>query len=404
MAKKSEIDITTTAGRKRLDPRNDPYYRKEKGGALGFRCSGANGEGTWIGRSTDNTGKYVYRPLGRMSDYREALAAFTRWIEEVELQNLGGLSKDARKATVGDAARNYLAWLEETRVSEAARKDARARIEYLILGREKRLRSVPRPPHPIASIRLAELTKRNLLDFQKELLKGDTEATADRKVKNTANRNWTSVVALLNKAKEDGMIATDIAWSGIALFTGAAAGHKDSYRYLTSKERGGIIASFEDDEDRDYHELLALIGCRPIELDKAHVSDYDRRTKILHLWSFKGKGSERAEREVPVGVMGKAAAIIERRIKNKLPSAPIFSVLKKDRQKAMLAAAAKAKVEDATAYCFRHSFITDCITNDVNILEVARITGTSMQMIQKTYGKLIVARFAESFKRLELVA
>jgi integrase len=403
MAKKDDFDITTTAGRKRLAIRRDPYFRRENGGHLGFRCTGENGEGTWIGRAKGSDG-YEYNPLGRFSDYRDALGEFEKWIEHLGMEKQGSLSKDSRTATVADAARHYLAWIDETRESESARNDIRSRIEGLILGREKKPRGRACPPHPIAKVRLADLNRKMLEDFHKGLLNGKTEATADRKTKNTANRNWTPIVAMLNKAIQFGLIGSDIAWNGIEPFGGAAAGHKDSFRYLTKEERGAILKEIPAGESRDFATLLCLIGARPVELERLTAGDYDRRTQMLNLWSYKGSKGKKTDRFVPVGVMGDAAKIIERNIKDKLPSAPIFPMNKTQRQDALRDAVKAAKIRGATAYCFRHSFITDCIVGGVNVLEVARICGTSMQMIQKTYGKLLTDSVAKAFKGIKLVA
>jgi site-specific recombinase XerD len=67
-------------------------------------------------------------------------------------------------------------------------------------------------------------------------------------------------------------------------------------------------------------------------------------------------------------------------------------------------ATATAEIDDATAYCFRHSFITDCLNNGVMVHEVARLTGTSIQMIQRTYAKLLVGNLEKSLKGLKFAA
>ena len=45
--------------------------------------------------------------------------------------------------------------------------------------------------------------------------------------------------------------------------------------------------------------------------------------------------------------------------------------------------------EDWELVCFRHKFITDALNNGVHSLAVANYTGTSQQMIEKTYSGLV---------------
>ena len=45
--------------------------------------------------------------------------------------------------------------------------------------------------------------------------------------------------------------------------------------------------------------------------------------------------------------------------------------------------------EDFQYVCFRHKFITDALRNGVHSLQVAKYTGTSQLMIEKTYEGLI---------------
>ena len=51
------------------------------------------------------------------------------------------------------------------------------------------------------------------------------------------------------------------------------------------------------------------------------------------------------------------------------------------------AAAAAAGLSNAvTAYTLRHSVITDLVTNGLDLLTVAQLSGTSVAMIEKHYG------------------
>jgi site-specific recombinase XerD len=56
-------------------------------------------------------------------------------------------------------------------------------------------------------------------------------------------------------------------------------------------------------------------------------------------------------------------------------------------KKPVKAAAIAAKLTDpVSAYTIRHSVITDLVTNGLDLLTVAQLSGTSVAMIEKHYG------------------
>lgn len=404
-----DFDITTVAGRKKLAPRTNPYYRREGAGHLGFRCTGADGEGTWIGRATE-AGKYITKPLGRHNDYATALEAYEKWADEVVHAQMAGVSKKARGMTVGDAAAHYLTYLDNTRADENAVKKARAALQRFLIGRDessfaKKGRKIFYPVNPLVHVRLADLTRAHMMELRTSTLQGIKEAKATRAQKATAARSWVQLVAMFNRARKDGLISSDLAWAGIEGFGNTQATHTESYRYLERKERADIIKRIGeefDDEGKAYVELLCYFGPRPIELERLKVSDYDKKRGTLRLWGYKGKGSQLRERTVPVGVIHGAAATLDRITRNKLPNAPIFNIDQNRRQKIMTTVCDGLKINDASAYCFRHSFITDCLSARpaVPVMEVARICGTSVVMIERTYAKLLVENVERAFKDL----
>ena len=54
-------------------------------------------------------------------------------------------------------------------------------------------------------------------------------------------------------------------------------------------------------------------------------------------------------------------------------------------------------------YTLRHSFIADVIDKNMNVFDIAKITGTSIDMIEKHYGKLFKDRVVEVLERTSLV-
>ena len=53
--------------------------------------------------------------------------------------------------------------------------------------------------------------------------------------------------------------------------------------------------------------------------------------------------------------------------------------------------------EGTTAYAFRHKFISDALSRGVPVAAVAQHTGTSVEMIMKSYAKFVPAQMGEWF-------
>ena len=69
----------------------------------------------------------------------------------------------------------------------------------------------------------------------------------------------------------------------------------------------------------------------------------------------------------------------------------------------MRAAAEKAGLNGVCLYALRHSFITQRLMAGMSALEVARITGTFLAMIEKHYGHLVMREARERLDRVTLL-
>ena len=103
-----------------------------------------------------------------------------------------------------------------------------------------------------------------------------------------------------------------------------------------------------------------------------------------------------------------SVALFERLAKGKLPAA--YLLVRDDGQpwahsdwdELVREAAARAGLPAGTClYSLRHSWITAAITEGMSPLEVSRLVGTSLRMIDKNYGHLALAKTRE---RLAAVA
>jgi site-specific recombinase XerD len=68
------------------------------------------------------------------------------------------------------------------------------------------------------------------------------------------------------------------------------------------------------------------------------------------------------------------------------------------------AAAVNAGLQSGVClYTLRHSFITQALMDGMSTLDVARITGTSLPMIEKHYGHLVMTQARERWDRVKLL-
>ncbi len=95
--------------------------------------------------------------------------------------------------------------------------------------------------------------------------------------------------------------------------------------------------------------------------------------------------------------------------KSKLPEAPLLTRngvdpwSHGDQTKLMRAVVTKAELPASVVfYTLRHSFIADLIDKNMNVFDIAKITGTSIEMIEKHYGKFFKDRVIEVLEKSEL--
>ncbi len=55
------------------------------------------------------------------------------------------------------------------------------------------------------------------------------------------------------------------------------------------------------------------------------------------------------------------------------------------------------------SYTLRHSFITQAISDGLTTLDVARLTGTSLAMIDRHYGHLVQSASAERLAKVQML-
>ena len=402
------VKIHTATARAALVPRRESYW-VPLGGAgagrfIGFRKMLPNKKGqtveTWMARARDrDTGKQRWTALGELTptnDYDAACKAARDWFAELDE------GVDTKAAfTVEDACREYVEELRRENRHETA-ADAEWRFE----------RGAIYSPEP-GEDEPTELTKLRL---------GQTEVTKLRAptikkwrqllgMKNSgANRMMTTLRAALNLSVKNKRVSATAAqnWRDVEQYA-KADGRREVFLDLPQRR---ALLEHAGTSLRDLLEGALMTGARPGELVKAKRSAFDARTKTLKLV---GKTGPR-----DVSLVGATLALFERLAKSKLPEALLFT--RDDGQpwtriewsRQIRAAAEAAVVKDdegndvklpagVCLYSCRHTYITQAITSGLTTLDVAKLTGTSLKMIEQNYGHLVQGAVRERLARVQML-
>jgi integrase len=382
------LRIDTKSGRERLTPRREPYWRKVAQGCyLGFRKTGEGGY--WIARFRDEEGAQRYKSLGELSDtldFNQASAFAAGWFKDRD-QGITGRSSDGDEPTVESACRAYV---EDRRreKGDACAYSADNRFCRTVYGDAKKHK-----PHKIAAMRLEKLRATAVKEWRDWLIEiGLSKATV--------NRDLTTLKAALNLAVRDRVISADRRreWADVKAF-------KDVSRrrelFLDLGQRRALLNASQG-AVRDLIEAAALTGCRAGELTRAVRSAFDARTQTL---TIAGKTGSRTMPLSPAAV-----ALFKRITKDKLPASPLIA---RDDGRAWWHSGWDELVKDAGTkarlpagvclYTLRHSFITQCLVDGMATLEVARMVGTSLTMIEKHYGHLVETTARERLAKVKMI-
>ncbi len=374
--------------REGLPPRRDPYWhRLSQGRHVGFRRMTKASPGTWLARLYDPESGYKYQALGDFATLAEkdrfdaAKVAAEAWFQHLDRGGVVDVS------TVRAACATYVEKLRLEK-SEAAADDPRGRFARLVDN------------DPLGRVKVNKLAPRHLAEWKKRVLeRGGSRATF--------NRNVTALRAALNLAHRRREVASDLAWvDELRPLKGA---DRRRELYLNRAARRKLIGKASA-ELQPFLTALALVPMRPGELASLRVEHFNPPQRVLRV---SGKTDERA---IPLGKDAfahfKACAV------DKLPSAWLFSHLIRqsvgspepgpwDRfawRDGIRDAVKAAKLPKATcAYTLRHSVITDLIVGGLDLMTVARMSGTSIAMIDKHYGHLQQERARSALDGLSLV-
>jgi integrase len=368
------LDRVDTRGK--LAARREPYWhRLSEGRYIGFRRMAKGVPGTWLARCYSGE-KYEWKSLGDFVALTEgdrfdaAVAVAEEWFQHL------GAGGAAKPGTVREACEAYAEHLR-TEKSETAAKDAEGFYKRVVYG------------DAIGRLDLGKAKRRHFDEYRKRQIKAAGSISS-------FNRNITSLRAALNHAKEVGRVPSDQAWA-VSLKPlkdeGKSAGSlRPGTRrelYLDAAERATLI-KHASDETKRFLTVLRLLPLRPGDVASLKVEHFKPHERTLSIPAGKTD-----RRDIPLST--DALAHLKACAKDKLPGAWLISrdgdgrQWKKEawRDEIKLAAAAARLPRAIVAYTFRHSVITDLIKeSEIDLLTVAQLSGTSVAMIEKHYGKL----------------
>ena len=218
--------------------------------------------------------------------------------------------------------------------------------------------------------------------------------------KSSQNRTMTALRAALNLAVQNRRVAADrrIEWGSVRQHSGVNQRRMlfldvEQRRLLLQHARGSV---------RDLMAAMALTGARPGDLVTARRSQYDVRTKSVTF------ATKNALRTVPLP--NAALALFDRLAQGKLPGDYLFTRddgkrwAHSDWDELVRAAAERAGLPPGVClYTLRHGFITQALMDGMSTLDVARISGTSLAMIERHYGHLVMHAARERLERVNLL-
>lgn len=387
--------IDSQKSRDTLAPRREPYWVwLEAGRQLGFRKLAA-GEGTWIAKwRDDESGRRHYKALGKIRDegkrtsYSIAKKQAEGWFAELEK------GVKPHSLTVKAACERHIDALRSAGGDLKANAE-KARFERLVYG--DRLAKVP-----LSSLKKADLEswRQRVAALPAKVSRSKKKSSTRPRAPSTINRDMVPLRAALNRALDDGLVSSALPWSKALRPIKNADRRRDIY--LTRAERTRLIEKAVD-EVKPFLRALALLPLRPGALAALTVADFSAARRTLRI------GTDKSGKERSITLPQSTVAMLKEQARGKLPGAALIargdkSHWNKDAwKKPVKLAAIAAKLPVATsAYALRHSVITDLVTQGLDLLTVAQISGTSVAMIERHYGHLRHERAAQALASLTL--
>lgn len=371
------IDLTTAGGRAALTPSAQIYWRKLSAGkAIGYRKTTADEDGAWWARWRDaENGRQVYERLGDLRTvppgkrYARADELANAWFKACER----GLVQHAG-VTVADAIDRHERAIKRVENNPKKAGEFRRQMARHVIGTD------------LAQIALQRLTNEQTEEWRAALIETPASDSGEPLARATVNRIMTRLRAALNRAFDDGLVVSNRGWKRALKRMPGRDGRRTLD--LDRTQRAAWIAACEPDAAA-LLKALSLLPLRPGAMAAFKVSDYTRRTRALLI--DKDKEGEGRHVILPEAT----AALFDDQCRNKVGTAPIF--MQADGSPwtnaawcvpFKAAALAAGLPPETVAYTMRHSVISDLVIGRLDLHSIAKISGTSVKMIEEHYGHL----------------
>ncbi len=376
-------NIEKAGDRSKLEPRREPYWdRIEAGCYLGYRKL-EDGTGTWIARWRNEEGAQKYHAIGSTPSvgYDAAVKAARQWF----VQCKGGSTE---VITVEEACRRYVID-RRTEKGEGTAKDAEGRFNRLVYGTKFGKIKLP-------SLRTAHIADWRNAQVARDEDDEDDDPDAERRAKDSANRNLATLKAALNLAYRMGLASSTEQWDRVQSYQKVAKRRDVSLSMLDRKK---LITAASPDL-KVFLNAMLLTGCRPGELAGCVVGDLDS----AGLLTVSGKTGRRT-----IPISPKALALLKSAAGDRDLDEPLLTrsgvawTRFEWRDAFQEARRAAGLAESVVMYSLRHVAISEMLVAGIDPMTVSKIAGTSVQMISSNYGHLIKDRVVEQLARVKVI-
>lgn len=355
----------------------------------------SEGFGTWSAKIALPGGQYALRKLGPADDYDDANGAdvLTFWQAQDKARKLSREAKLnagilIKPATVAEAADSYLDWFRDHRRSvketeHSVRGHIRPELGDKLLD-ELTTARIRTWLEALAS-RPARVRSRKTAT-KPSFRPAPTTADQKRARRATANRVLNVLKAILNRAFEQGMVASDSAWRKVKPFPKV---DEARIRFLTDTEATRLVNACQP-ELRMLVRAALLTGARYGELTALAVRDVNLRTKQVYVAHSKS-GSPR---HVPLNPEG--IDLFRKAIAGKTGDALVFTRPdgkpwgKNHQVRPIIEACAVAKIHPAVSFHeLRHSYASHLAQAGVDLLTISKLLGhADTRITSKHYAHL----------------
>lgn len=283
--------------RAKIAARPDPYWHRiAEGQHLGYRKTGER-QGTWIARYYNKeTKQRRWEAIGNADDsviangtqvlsFDQAIQAAQAWVKKLAHADNAGVR--IGKYTVADAASD---WLRTWRGSERGKLTATANVKLHILPTlgTVELDKVNRPmierwlhdqakKAPLKVVARLAAAKKLSLSRQSKVVYDPNDPETQRKRKDSANRVFRDLRALLNRAYDNQHVASKAPWETIREFDNVNVAKNE---YLTLDEANQFLQECPQDF-RNLVQAALITGCRYGELCSMQAEAYDASVGAL---------------------------------------------------------------------------------------------------------------------------